>query len=448
MERDLTKGSVFKNLIYFSIPFLFSYFLQALYGLADLFIIGRFNGVESTTAVSIGSQVMHMITVMIVGLGMGTTVSIGHSVGEAKKDEIKKEIGTSFTLFMSLSIALTFFLILLIKPIVGIMNTPLEAREEAISYLSICFLGIPFIALYNLISSIYRGLGDSKTPLIFISISCFLNIVLDYLFIGFFSLGAMGAALGTTISQSMSALIALYLVRKKKEVQIDKRDLLIDKKCARSILKIGGPILLQDGLIQVAFIFITVIVNGRGLTDAASVGIVEKIISFLFLVHSSLLSSVSAISSQNIGAGEIKRAKRTLFYALCIAICFGLLMTLCAQIWAGKIVGIFTEDALVITSGAKYLKGYIFDTIFAGIHFCFSGYFCALGKSFLSFLHNIIAIVFVRIPGVYMTSLLYVTTLYPVGIATSMGSFVSVIICIISYIVLIKKEKESSFSIQ
>lgn len=448
MERDLTKGSVFKNLIYFSIPFLFSYFLQALYGIADLFIIGRFNGVESTTAVSIGSQVMHMITVMIVGLGMGTTVTIGHSVGESKNDEIKKEIGTSYTLFLSLSIALTLILILLIKPIVGIMNTPMEARKETISYLSVCFLGIPFISLYNLISSIYRGIGDSKTPLVFISISCILNIALDYLFIGFFSLGAMGAALGTTISQSVSALIALFLVWNKKDIRIDKRDLIIDKKCAKNILRIGLPILLQDGLIQVAFIFITVIVNGRGLSDAAAVGIVEKIISFLFLVHSSLLSSVSALASQNIGAGEVKRAKKTLFYALIIAISFGLVMTLCAQIWAGKIVALFTDDALVINSGAKYLKGYIFDTIFAGIHFCFSGYFCALGKSFLSFLHNIIAIVFVRIPGVYMTSLLYVTTLYPVGIATSMGSFVSVIICIISYVVLLKKEKEGSFGIQ
>lgn len=448
MERDLTKGSVFKNLIYFSIPFLFSYFLQALYGIADLFIIGRFNGVESTTAVSIGSQVMHMITVMIVGLGMGTTVTIGHSVGESKNDEIKKEIGTSYTLFLSLSIALTLILILLIKPIVGIMNTPMEARKETISYLSVCFLGIPFISLYNLISSIYRGIGDSKTPLVFISISCILNIALDYLFIGFFSLGAMGAALGTTISQSVSALIALFLVWNKKDIRIDKRDLIIDKKCAKNILRIGLPILLQDGLIQVAFIFITVIVNGRGLSDAAAVGIVEKIISFLFLVHSSLLSSVSALASQNIGAGEVKRAKKTLFYALIIAISFGLVMTLCAQIWAGKIVALFTDDALVINSGAKYLKGYIFDTIFAGIHFCFSGYFCALGKSCLSFLHNIIAIVFVRIPGVYMTSLLYVTTLYPVGIATSMGSFVSVIICIISYVVLLKKEKEGSFGIQ
>ncbi len=444
MSKDLTTGSVFRNLIYFCIPYLFSYFLQTLYGMADLFIVGQFCGVESTTAVSIGSQVMHMITVIIVGLAMGTTVTIGQAIGAKDNKKSSKSVGNSITLFAIFSIVLTVILLLIRKNIVSIMSTPVEAFSGTVDYLTICFIGIPFITAYNIISSIFRGLGDSKRPMYFVMIACILNIVLDYLFIGYFNLGPSGAALGTTLSQASSVLISLIVIRKiDTGIHLHKEDLKVDSQLMKGILKIGCPIALQDGLIQIAFIIITVIANKRGLNDAAAVGIVEKIISFIFLVPSSMLSTVSALGAQNIGAGKIKRAKQTLYYAIGITVCFGLVIGLIMQVAAGSVVSLFTESDNVISLGDQYLKGYIWDALFAGIHFSFSGYFCACGKSIYSFIHNIIAIALVRVPLVYLASTMFKDTLYPMGLATASGSLLSSIICVILFITLNKKEKQN-----
>ena len=447
MEKDLTTGSVFKNIVYFSLPYLLSYFLQTLYGMADLFIIGQFEGVASTTAVSVGSQVMHMLTVMIVGLAMGTTVTIGQAIGGKNKKQAALDIGNSVTLFMAVSILLAAVLLLLVKPIVAVMSTPAEAVSGTITYLTICFIGIPFITAYNIISSIFRGMGDSKSPMYFIAIACGANIVLDYVFIGALHLGPAGAALGTTLSQTISIIIALTVIlRKKTGISISRADFKPKRQTMGKILQIGIPICCQDELIQVAFIIITIIANRRGLTDAAAVGIVEKFISFLFLVPSSMLSTVSALGAQNIGAKKPERAKEVLRYATMIAVGFGVIVTVLIQFIAEPVVGMFTTDQGVILAGGQYLRGYIFDVIFAGVHFSFSGYFCACGKSGLSFLHNITAIVLVRVPGVYLTSRLFPATLLPMGLATATGSLLSVIICVIAFTVINRKERNAVFS--
>ena len=451
MEKNLTTGSVFKNILFFSLPYLLSYFLQTLYGMADLFIIGQFEGVASTTAVSIGSQVMHMLTVMIVGLAMGSTVSIGQAVGAGDRKKAASGIGNTVTLFMCLSVVLTVALLIFVRPVVTIMSTPEAAVPGTVEYLTICFIGIPFITAYNIISSIFRGLGDSKSPMYFIAVACVANIALDYLFMGALHLGPSGAALGTTLSQAVSVIIALVVIRRHSgALAVKKTDFRPARPVMAKLLRIGVPIAMQDGLIQIAFIIITVIANRRGLNDAAAVGIVEKIISFLFLVPSSMLSTVSALGAQNIGAGKPERARLTLRYAACIAICFGVCMMILMQFAAEPVVSLFTDRAQsdgaeVIRLGGQYMRGYVWDCIFAGVHFSFSGYFCACGRSGLSFLHNISAILLVRVPGVYLTSLFFPDTLFPMGLATSMGSLLSVIICVIAYTVILSGKK-SSFS--
>ncbi len=443
MERNLTNGSVLKNLVFFSLPYLLSYFLQTLYGMADLFIVGQFSGVESTTAVSIGSQVMHMLTVMIVGLAMGTTVGIAQAVGANDKKSVSKVIGNTVTLFLALSVAFTVILLALVKPITAIMSTPQEAVSGTIDYLTVCFIGIPFITAYNIISSIFRGMGDSKSPMYFIALACFVNIVLDYLFIGAFNLGPIGAALGTTIAQAISVVVSLLVIVGRKSINIKVNDFKLSKDYISKILSVGAPIAFQDGLIQIAFILITIIANRRGLNDSAAVGIVEKIISFLFLVPSSMLSAISALGAQNIGANKPERAKKTLWYGIMIAVGFGVLVSILIQFTAEPIVSLFTDSDVVAVLGGQYIRGYIFDCIFAGIHFSFSGYFCASRKSWISFVHNIIAIALVRVPGVYFMSLLFPNTLFPMGLATATGSLISVIICIIAYSLLSKKDKVS-----
>ena len=331
----------------FPLLYLLSYFLQTLYGMADLFIIGQFEGVASTTAVSLGSQVMHMLTVMIVGLAMGTTVSIGQAIGAGDRRQAARDVGNTVTLFMAVSVTLMAVLLVLVRPIVSAISTPAEAVDGTAAYLTICFIGIPFITAYNIISSIFRGMGDSKSPMCFIAVACAANIGLDYLFMGVFRLGPAGAALG----------------------------------------------------------------------------------------------------AQNIGAQKPERAIQTLRYAILLAVGFGLLSSIVIQFAAEPIVSMFTDGnaeggADVIRLGGQYLRGYIWDSIFAGIHFSFSGYFCACGRSGLSFLHNILAIALVRIPGVYLTSALFPATLFPMGLATAAGSLLSVVICVIAFAVIRRKDRQ------
>ena len=434
MQQNLTTGSVFKTIVYFSLPYFLSYFLQTLYGMADLFIIGQFNGVAATTAVSIGSQVMHMVTVMIVGLAMGTTVMIGRFVGGRQEKQMRLAVGNTAILFMSLSIVCTFLLLGLVRPIVSVMSTPEEAVNGTVAYLTICFIGIPFITAYNIISSIFRGMGDSKSPMYFIAVACVFNIIFDYVFIGFFSMGAAGAALGTTFAQTISVIIALtVIIRKRMIPELAPSDFKPRKTILSQILKVGIPVSLQDGFIQISFIMITVFANQRGLSDAAAVGIVEKMISFFFLVPSSMLSTVSALGAQNIGAGKHDRARLTLKYATCIAVSFGIIIAVLMQFLAGPAVGLFSDDAEVIRLGSQYMHGYVIDCCLAGIHFCFSGYFCAYGVSGISFLHNSISIICARLPLSYLASTRFPNTLFPMGLAAPTGSALSVIICLIAF---------------
>ena len=442
MERNLTTGSITRNVLAFSLPYLLSYFLQTLYGMADLFIIGQFEGKASTTAVAVGSQVMHMLTVMIVGLAMGSTVSIGQAVGSGDRKRASACTGNTVTLFLGLSLLLTAALLCLRRPIVALLSTPAEAVEGTVAYLTVCFIGIPFITAYNILSSIFRGLGDSKSPMYFIAVACAVNIGLDLLFMGPMHLGPVGAALGTTLSQAVSVAVSLLVIVKRNTgISLSKTDLRPDRAVMGRLLKIGVPIALQDGFIQISFMVITIIANRRGLTDAAAVGIVEKIIGFLFLVPSSMLSTVSALGAQNIGAGKPERAKATLGCAVVITLGITSLIVILVELLAEPMVGLFTPDDAVILAGGQYIRGYIWDCFFAGVQFSFSGYFCAIGRSGLSFLHNTLSILLVRIPGAYLASRFFPATLLPMGLANAAGSLFSILVCLIAYGALLRAER-------
>ncbi len=442
--KDLTHGSIQRNIINFSLPYLLSYFMQILYGLADLFFIGRYCGVDSITAVSIGSQVMHMLTVIIVGLAMGTTVVTAKAVGTRDQKAVAKAIGNTITLFMAFAAVLAVGLLIATGAIVSAMSTPTEAIANTRIYLTVCFIGVPFIVAYNIIASIFRGLGDSKSPMYFIAIACVVNIVLDWLLIGVCGMDAMGAALATTISQTISVAVSLLMIRRNKAgIRITRDDLIPRRDVMGNVLKIGVPVSLQDGFIQIAFLVITIIANERGLNDAAAVGIVEKVIGVLFIIPSAMLSTVSAISAQNIGAGKIARARATLHYATAIAVVFGLVSSFIMQLYAPETISLFTDEPRVIVLGSQYLRSYVWDCVFAGIHFCYSGFFCACGLSIISFIHNVLSMACVRIPMAYITSASYPDTLYPMGWASPAGSLLSVIICVGVYWHITKRGKVS-----
>ena len=449
MEKKLTEGSVPKRLLGFSAAYLLSYFLQTLYGMADLLIIGRYGTVSDTTAVSIGSQVMHMLTVMIVGLAMGTTVCVGRSVGGKRRDRAAGYIGNTAVLFVGVSLALTALLLALVSPIVSVMSTPADAAAGARSYLTVCFIGIPFITAYNVIS---RYSAAWATRAARCTLSPWLARLISVSTCSLWARSKWGQSAQRSERRShrqVSVVVSLVMLLRRGGIRLSRVDLRPQHSVIGDILITGVPIAVQDGLIQIAFILITVIANRRGMTDAAAVGIVEKIIGFLFLVPSSMLSSVSALGAQNIGADKPERARSTLGYAILFACGFGLCVAIAMQFGAERAVSLFTDraaedGAAVIRAGGQYLRGYVWDCVFAGIHFCFSGYFCAVGRSGLSFLHNIIAIGVMRVPGVYLMSQRFPDTLLPMGLATAAGSLVSVIICIIAYMCIRHSDRRST----
>ncbi|MBR3550130.1 MAG: MATE family efflux transporter [Treponema sp.] len=471
LEGKLTEGSVAARLVAFSLPFLMANFLQTLYGMADLFIAGQFNGADVITAVSIGSQIMHMITVIIAGLAMGTTVLTARAVGAGKERDACLCAGNSLLAFLIFSVFATAILFVFCPQIVALMHTPPEAVGETLSYLGICFLGIPFISLYNSVSAVFRGAGDSKRPLYFVAASCLVNIILDVFFMGPLALGSRGAALATVLSQAFSAFLAAFVLfaRGKRGacggvgdacgetyggadgrggasggsrgssgacVRILRGDFRMDAKVLKALLQIGLPVSAQDGFIQVSFLVITIIANSRGLSVAAAVGIVEKIICFLFLVPSSMLSAISALAAQNMGASLHARARHTLYAGMAIASAFGALFALAFQFASVPFVSLFTHDAAVVQLGGQYLRSYVFDCFFAAFHFAFSGFFCAYGYSLLSFVHNTVSILLVRIPGAYLAAKYFPGTLYPMGWAPALGSLLSSLICLGFYLLL------------
>ena len=443
---DLTSGSLPGVLLRFSVPFLISNLLQTLYGLADLFIIGRFCGKECTAAVSVGSQVMHMLTVVTVGLCMGVTVGVGNAVGEGSAQKARRAAGTGLTVLLGAGLVIAAVLELSVNGVVRLMSAPQEAVEDTRAYLGVCFAGLPAIVLYNLISAVFRAAGDSATPMFFTAGACAVNVALELGCVGGLKLGPAGAAWGTVIAQTLSAACAcVYYRRKRRDLFPARTDLKPGGTETAKLLRVGLPVAAQDGFIQISFLVITVIANRRGLDTAAAVGVVEKLIGFFFLVPSAMLSSVSAVAAQNFGAGRADRARLTLRYSAFAAAVVGLALSVFTQFLAPGLVGLFTRDAAVVRMGAQYLRGYVWDCMLAGVHFCFSGYFCAMSRSMLSFIHNVISIVFARIPLAWWASVTFVS-LFPMGLAPTVGSLISVAVCLLMYRALQKQSAAELFS--
>ena len=434
--KSFTEGNIVRGMLRFSVPYLITCFLQTFYGMADLFIVGQFNAPASISAVAVGSQLMHMLTVVIAGFAMGSTVLIGRSVGAGNRRGIAGAVSTTFAVFAALAAGLTVLLLLFTNPIIVLLKVPAAAVSESAAYMRICFAGVVFITAYNVVSAVFRGLGDTRRPMYYVAAAGILNIGLDWLLVGPLGMGAGGAALATVVSQGVSVLLGLIAL-KRYHGDAFHRGARPDRDDAGKILGVGVPIALQEGLIQISFLVITMIANSRGVEVAAAVGIVEKVISFLFLVPSAMLSTVSALSAQNAGAGRHDRSRQVLCIGCLICAGFGAVVFVLCQPLAPHIVSLFVKQGdnveAVVRLGGQYLRTYSLDCMLAGIHFCFSGFFSAYGKSGYSFLHNIISIITFRIPGAWAAAVLFPQTLYAMGIAAPMGSLLSVVICLVLY---------------
>ena len=439
---SLTEGKVSSALLRFALPFLAANILQSLYGAIDLLIIGRYCDSAAISAVSIGSQVMITLQSLIIGISTGSTVLIGQSIGEQDDEKAAHGVGSSVILFAIMAIILTPLMILAAPAILDIMHTPPEALEYAKQYLIICACGIPFILGYNAVSSLFRGIGDSKTPMIFVFISSCINLVADIILVGGFKMGAAGAALATVCSQAISFVLAfIYICRKALPFKFDRSYLKPVGSSIFFILKVGIPLAAQEVLVNMSFLIITTMVNGIGVVASASVGIVEKILGFVMMPPMAFSSAVTTMAAQNIGARKPKRALTGLKFGILYSLIFGVAITVASFISAESITGIFATEPEVITMAATYLRPYSTDCILICVIFVMNGYFNGCGKSFITFAHSMVATFGFRIPLCYLSLERCIAsgTLTPMGWCMPLASISSLIITGVYFVWLNKK---------
>lgn len=434
MKDNLAEGKLLPTLLKFTIPIIAALFLQSAYSAVDLLIVGQYGTVGDVSGVTIGSQVMQTITYICTGLAMGTTILLGQCIGAGKLEEGGKVMGASIALFGAIAVCLTFVLILCNGFMVSAMQTPVESVEQTSAYLLICSIGTVFIISYNLLGSIFRGIGDSRTPLVAVGIAFICNVIGDFVLVSQFQLGAKGAAIATVSAQAISVGISFIIIKRKTLPFLFKITYIrFYKKHIRKVLVLGIPIALQSGLVNISFLAITAIVNGMGVVASAGVGVTEKLVGFLMLVPNSFMQALSAFVAQSYGANDLKRAKKGMFYAIGISFTIGLFMSYICVFHGSLLTNIFVTDADVSAASVMYLKAYSFDTVFVTIMFCMVGYFNGVGKTNFVMIQGIVGAFGVRIPLAYFISQLPNTTLFLVGLATPASTVLQIIMCVVYY---------------
>lgn len=430
----------------FALPFLVANFLQLLYGAVDLLVVGQFCDKAAVSAVSTGSQVMKTITGVITGLATGTTVLVGQYIGAKKQGDASKTVGATVCLFAVVAVALTAVMLLFTRQVATVMQAPQEAFVQTTEYIFICSAGIVFIVGYNAVSSILRGMGDSKSPMVFVIVATVVNIGLDLLFVAVFDMKAAGAAYATVIAQACSFVFALiYIKAKGLGLSIHKNDVRFDRQKTKGILRFGAPVALQEALVNISFLIITAILNSKGLVESAAVGVVEKVICFAMLPPIALSMAISAMTAQNIGAGRPDRAKKCMLYGILFTAAIEAVVVLFCELGGGRILlSIFSNDAEVVEAGFVYLKSYVFDCLLVCVIFCMNGFFNGCGKTVFTMGHSLIATFAVRVPFAWAMSVLPSAGLFEIGLAAPVASVVSIIICL----VYMKTDRWKNYNIQ
>ena len=430
-RQDLTQGSVGKQLIKFSIPFLLSNLLQAFYSVADMIIVGRLCGTHGITGVNIGSQINILVTGAAFGLAVGGTVLIAQYGGAKKFDEQKKTIGTLFTVYMILAVICTAVMLLLGDTLLRILNTPEVAFVEAENYYMICMSGLIFMFAYNVISAILRGMGDSKRPLYFVLIATIVNIIFDIILVGPFKMGAAGAAYATIGAQALSVVLSLiYLAKNHFFFGYKKSDFKIDGSKMKMLLKLGLPSSVQQVVVSFSFLTLTALVNSLPNADIASAcqGIGGKVNSFAILPALAMSSAVSSMAGQNIGAGEIERAKKTMFTGMGIAFAMSVFVFALVQIFPQTIISLFDTNTEVIAVGTEYLRYIALDYIFVPFVFCMNGLAIGAGYTNFALFNACFSSILIRVPFAYLIVNLTNLGFNGIGLATGLASAASIIV--------------------
>lgn len=427
-NADFTQGSILKKLVWFMVPILGALILQAAYGAVDLLVVGRFGSTSGLSAVSTGSQVLNLVTFVVTSLAMGITVLIARYLGEKKPDSIPRLLGGATVIFAIISVVLCAALVAFARPISALMQAPQEALELTESYVRICGGGIFFIIAYNVLSAIFRGLGDSKSPLLFVLVACIVNIAGDLVLVAGFHMDAAGAALATVLAQAVSVVCAVVILLKKKlPFSLSKKDFRLNPQCWK-FLQIGLPLALQECLTQISFLALCAFVNRLGLEASSGYGVAGKIVSFAMLIPSALMQSMASFVSQNVGAGNQKRAKQSMFTGIGVGLAFGVVVFALVLLRGDVLAGLFSTDASVIAKGFDYLKGFAPETILTAVLFSMIGYFNGNQKTLWVMIQGLVQTLLVRLPMAYFMSIQPDASLTNIGLAAPASTAVGILL--------------------
>lgn len=437
---DFTQGSILKKLCRFMLPVLGALILQAAYGAVDLLVVGRFGSTSGLSAVSTGSQVLNLVTFVVTQLAMGVTVLIARYIGEKREKEIGAVLGGAAVVFTILAGCLFVLLVLFARPISVLMQAPQEALALTASYVRICGCGILFIVAYNVFSAVFRGLGDSRSPLLFVLVACLVNVAGDLVLVAGLHLDAAGAALATVLAQAVSVGCALAILRRKKlPFTFRKSDMRLNEQCRR-FLAIGLPLALQEFLTQLSFLALCAFVNRLGLAASSGYGVASKIVSFVMLVPSALMQSMASFVAQNIGAGNVKRAKKSMFTGIAVGVAFGIVMFALVLRKGDVLAGLFSTDAEVVRRGFEYLRGFAPETIVTAVLFSMIGYFNGSNQTLWVMIQGLIQTLLVRLPLAYYMSIQPNASLTKIGMSAPVATVVGIVLNIGCFLYLNRRD--------
>ena len=443
-KADFTQGNILEKLVVFMMPILGALILQAAYGAVDLLVVGRFGSTSGLSAVSTGSQVLNLVTFVVIQFAMGITVLIARYLGEKRPERIGAVIGGGAVVFTMMSVALLIAMVGFARPISVLMQAPAEAVDLTASYVRICGAGIFFVVAYNLLSAIFRGLGDSKSPLLFVLVACIVNIIGDLVLVAGLHMDAAGAAIATVTAQALSVVFAVMLLLKKDlPFAITKKDFRLNPQC-RKFLKIGLPLALQEFLTQISFLALCAFVNRLGLEASSGYGVACKIVNFAMLVPSSLMQSMASFVSQNIGAGKKKRAKQSMFTGIGVGLAVGCVVFVLVLFKGDVLCSVFSTDAAVIQNGFAYLKGFAPETLVTAILFSMVGYFNGNNKTVWVMTQGLIQTLLVRLPLAYFMSIQPNASLTKIGLAAPVATTVGIFLNVGFFIYLNRAEQRKS----
>ncbi len=439
-KRDFTQGNILKKLVFFMLPILGALVLQAAYGAVDLLVVGRFGSTSGLSAVSTGSQVLNLVTFVVTQLAMGITVLIARYLGEKRQEQIGMVLGGAAVVFALISAGLFIVMVGLARPISVLMQAPEEAVNLTASYVRICGSGIFFIVAYNLLAAVFRGMGDSKSPLLFVLVACVVNIIGDLVLVAGLHLDAAGAAFATVFAQAVSVVFAVVILLKKDmPFNIRKQDFRLNAQCRR-FLAIGIPLALQEFLTQLSFLALCAFVNRLGLEASSGYGVACKIVNFAMLIPSALMQSMASFVAQNVGAGKFRRAKQAMFTGIGVGLVFGCLVFVLVLLKGDVMAGFFSSDEAVIQKGFAYLKGFAPETIATAILFSMVGYFNGNNKTVWVMAQGLIQTLLVRLPFAYVMSIQPNASLTKIGLAAPISTMVGIVLNVGFYVYLNHKD--------